>query len=204
MILNTSNFSVKLSSKQCVVYFGETPVYSISEFKEYIIPNSDANCLLLRLNYSKYVFIGNRIVSFHSDPILSLHTDPSPYAVTVTGKIHLFLEDVTLSCAQPKNPYDYYHKNKSILRRKFRGIQGWSLSEKGYNLQFHANFHEQWHTLPKPFRFIFSNGITTPPISKDEFESLMRAFGKCMGFSRIHRIRSMFTPLLEEKLQICE
>lgn len=138
------------------VFVGQSPRTKKTEFSGGFGPKFDGNSMILQIKGGKggeageYVFIGDKIFSFHSDEIVMFSSPvgnndvPYPFATTKSGNTHIFLEGKSLknlkdlhkvekilnefSNGKAEDPYDYYYlldgKSKLATFKKFWRAEG--------------------------------------------------------------------------------
>jgi hypothetical protein len=173
------------------------------------------NTILLERAKNSYIWIGDCIKEFQviDYPIVEFVSPvgnndvPYPWARDAKGNTYLMIEDVIMdkSCVWKNDedacPYDYYYTHGTMTKDLgrphsrapphpyFRDLSGFRVGVESYTLRYNPTPAKNYDWLKfwdeGDIIFEFRNGLEKL-ISKEEYVSIMEAYGEERGFRPLH------------------
>lgn len=171
----------------------------------------DGNSILLKVNESSCIYIGEKIMLFHTlNPIISYHSPvgnndvPYPYAVDSANNNYLIIEDVIVKSSpelqnyldNDKIPYEYYYKAnlitcdigmipnaKPIFTNNF-SINKFYIGKESYTMRYKpdpANEYDRLTTDLGSHLYIRDFDNKKHEITKKEYIEIIEDFGTLIG-----------------------
>lgn len=188
-------------------FIGMSPLCRTTQFSGGFGKNFDGNSILLCLGNRdeeqnmSYVYIGECIKLFRSMEIVDYISPvgnndvPYPYAITVDGKYHLLIEDVTI-VYQPgeEDPYDYYYRTRIITYpEEDANKMHWFIDDEEYTMCYRTDpsCNYSWW-IPKEAKemSIVLNG-ERKVIGRDAYCAIIAEHGNKMQFEKIKSITTI-------------
>ena len=189
-------------------FVGKSEVNEMTRFSGGYGSSFDGNSILLHLENNKYIFIGDRFISFQSlSPIVDFKSPvgnndvPYPYAIDQENNYYLLIEDVIIlfndNIINYEDPYSYYYKASLITKDLsysnpeslniviFDDIKEYYIGEDKYTLRYHPfpdkNYERLIPHLGETMYIVNVDGIKRE-LTKELYVDMNQRFGNLNGF----------------------
>ena len=195
------------------IFVGKSELNKMTEFSGGYGAEFDGNSILLKVNDSTCIYIGEKIMLFHTiNPVVSYHSPvgnndvPYPYAVDSTNNYYLIIEDIIVKSTQQlqnyldndKIPYEYYYDaslitcdrgripNKMPMFTNNFNIDKFYIGKESYTMRYTPFPAENYDRLTSDLGshiYIRDHNNTKHQINKKQYIEIIEDFAITIGAS---------------------
>ena len=219
--INYTNLVLNITPEQ--IFVGKSLPNAMTEFSGGHGDCFDGNSILLKVNDSACIYIGEKVLLFNTlDPIVAYHSPvgnndvPYPYAIDSSGNYYLIIEKAILKSSleltefltSGKDPYTFYYKaslitcdrgcvppREPIFANNF-SIEKFYIGKESYTMTYDPFPAEDYDRMTSNLGnhvYIRDKSNNKYEITKAQYIEIMESFGNTIGASPMLNIVNMET-----------